>query len=75
MSARIYSRLQALTDAKGVSLREVARDTVGERSFESIRRLAANETSRYSRDLLEKLCDYFDCEISDILVLERNKDA
>lgn len=29
-----------------------------------------NETNRYEGQIIERLCDYFDCEISDLLYFE-----
>jgi putative transcriptional regulator len=65
----VRSNLQALADAKGVSLREVARSIdVG---FESVRRVANDISTSYSRELIEKFCDYFECDHAAIFVTEK----
>lgn len=70
----IHSNLRAIAEARGVSIREIARD-IGYR-FESVRQMHNDEMERYPRDLLAKLCVYFSCGISDLLLLAEieNKD-
>lgn len=65
---RLRSNLKALVDAKGVSLRAISRDI--DYRLESIRAMYNDEMERYPRDLLTKLCVYFRCSISDILVFQ-----
>lgn len=63
----IRSNLKALTDARGVSIRQLAQD-IGYR-FESVRQLYNDEMERYPRDLLAKLCAYFGVTAAEILTL------
>lgn len=73
MTTQIRVNVQALLDARGMSLRQLAKDI--DHDFEGVRRFANNTSTRYSRDLLEKLCDYFECGLTDILIMERIEDA
>lgn len=63
----IRSNLRQLAEARGVSIREIARDT-GYR-FESVRQMYNDEMERYPRDLLAKLCVYFGVTASELLTL------
>lgn len=69
----IRSNLKVLADARGVSVRRLARDI--EYRFESVRTLYNDEMERYPRDLLERLCTYFGCGIDDILIYEIKRKA
>jgi DNA-binding Xre family transcriptional regulator len=61
----IRSKLKPLADARGRSIREIARDI--DYRFESVRMMYNDEMERYPRDLLTKLCDYFECGVGDLL--------
>jgi DNA-binding Xre family transcriptional regulator len=63
----IRSNLRALADTRGVSIREIARDI--DYRFESVRQLYNDEMERYPRDLLAKLCAYFDVSPAELLTL------
>ncbi len=64
----LRSNLKALADARGVSIREIAR-SISYR-FDSVRAMYNDEMERYPRDLLAKLCVYFNVTIADLLVFE-----
>jgi transcriptional regulator with XRE-family HTH domain len=66
----IRSNLRALTESRGVSIREIARDI--DYRFESVRQLYNDEMERYPRDLIAKLCVYFGVTAADILALYDN---
>lgn len=68
----LRSNLKSLADARGVSIRELARDI--DYRFESVRQLYNDEMERYPRDLLAKLCDYFGVTVAELLVFEKEKD-
>ncbi|OMP68328.1 helix-turn-helix domain-containing protein [Domibacillus epiphyticus] len=55
----------------GISLRKIAEDI--NESRETVRKLANNEIERLPRSLIVKLCDYFDCEVSDLFKLTENE--
>jgi DNA-binding Xre family transcriptional regulator len=63
----IRSNLRALAEARGVSIREIARDI--DYRFESVRIMYNDEMERYPRDLLAKLCVYFGVTAAELLVL------
>lgn len=63
----IRSNLRSLADKRGVKIRELAREI--DYRYESVRSLYNDEMERYPRDLITKLCVYFDCEIGDLLYL------
>jgi len=54
-------------DGKRVTLRGLARDL--EISTYTIYALADNKLNEYPRDVLEKICNYFECEVGDLLVM------
>ncbi|MCG7406803.1 helix-turn-helix transcriptional regulator [Paenibacillus sp. ACRRX] len=64
---RIKSNLKPLADARGLSVRQIARDI--DYRFESVRQLYNDESRQFPRDLLDKVCNYFHCDISELLVL------
>jgi transcriptional regulator with XRE-family HTH domain len=66
----IRSNLRALAEARGVSIREIARDI--DYRFESVRQLYNDEMERYPRDLIAKLCVYFGVTAAELLVLSDN---
>ncbi|WP_433943627.1 helix-turn-helix domain-containing protein [Paenibacillus sp. SN-8-1] len=65
----VRSNLRTLADARGLSIREIARDI--DYRFESVRSMYNDDTERYPRDLLTKLCVYFDVEIGELLTLQK----
>jgi transcriptional regulator with XRE-family HTH domain len=67
----VRSNLRALAEARGVSIREIARDI--DYRFESVRALYNDETERYPRDLLAKLCGYFGVGIGELLIAEESE--
>ncbi|WP_028559792.1 helix-turn-helix domain-containing protein [Paenibacillus pinihumi] len=63
---QIRSNLRQLAESRGVSVREIARAI--DYRFESVRKMYNNEMERYPRDLLEKLCGYFNVTPAELLV-------
>ncbi|MCR8938782.1 helix-turn-helix transcriptional regulator [Brevibacillus laterosporus] len=64
----LRSNLKALADARGVSIREISRDI--NYRFESVRQLYNDEMERFPRELLARLCVYFNVSLSELLTLE-----
>ena len=56
---------------KRISLRGLARDL--EISTYTIYALANNELEEFPRGVIEKLCNYFGCEVGDLLVMREEK--
>ncbi|KZE79339.1 hypothetical protein AV654_17880 [Paenibacillus elgii] len=70
---KIHSNLKNLIDAKGVSIRQVARDI--DYRFDSVRLMYNDEMKQFPRELLEKLCTYFDVGIADLLRYEDEQEG
>jgi DNA-binding Xre family transcriptional regulator len=68
---RVNSRLKEILDERGISIRKAAADTGIQ--FESLRRLYNNETERFPREMLAKLCTYLNVDIPDLLKLDRQE--
>ncbi|MEV3516667.1 helix-turn-helix transcriptional regulator, partial [Paenibacillus larvae] len=66
----IHSNLKSIADKNGRSIRQIAKDI--DYRFESIRQLYNNESKHYPKELLTKLCNYFNCEIGELLVLKED---
>ncbi|MDE6969433.1 MAG: helix-turn-helix transcriptional regulator [Eubacterium sp.] len=60
--------LNQVLDHKGISQNQMAKDTGI--STSTLRNLNHNRTTRISFDILEKICQYLECGIEDILCLE-----
>lgn len=60
--------LNQMLDSRGISQNQMAKDTGI--STSTLRNLSHNRTTRISFDILEKICQYFNCGIEDILSLE-----
>lgn len=64
---RIQSNLKALLDERNKKIREFAREA--DLPFETVRRLYHDETERYQRDTLAKICQTLNVGIEDVLNL------
>lgn len=63
----IRSNLRSIAESRGLSIREIARDI--DYRFESVRQMYNDEMERYPRDLLAKLCVYFNVTAAELLTL------
>lgn len=70
MIAIIITLNQVLED-KGISQNQLAKDTGI--SVETIRNLKNNKTTRISFDVLERVCNYLECGVEDVMRLERGE--
>lgn len=61
--------LNQILDSKGISQNQMAKDTGI--STSTLRNLNHNRTTRISFDILEKICQYLECGIEDVLSLEK----
>ena len=61
----IKCNLSTLMGAKKVKIADVARDTGLHRN--TITLLYKEEATRIELDTIEKLCDYFDCSVGELL--------
>ncbi len=63
--------LNQVLEKKGVSQNQLAKDTGI--SVEAIRNFKNNKTTRISFDVLEKICNYLDCSVCDVLCPEKSE--
>jgi DNA-binding Xre family transcriptional regulator len=61
----IRSRLKDIIDSRGISIRQVARDT--DSHFETIRRIYNDDMQQYPRDVIDRLCTYLDVGVGELL--------
>ena len=61
--------LSRLLDDKGISQNQMAKDTGI--SVTTLRNLNHNKTTRISLDILEKICIYLNCDVEDVLFVEK----
>lgn len=64
---RILIARKAQDEQRRVTLRSVAADTG--LSYYTILQIADSKLKEYPTDVLAKLCEYFNCEIGDLLYL------
>ena len=62
--------LNQVLEDKGISQNQLAKDTGI--SVETIRNFKNNKTTRISFDVLEKVCNYLNCKIEDVICLEKD---
>jgi DNA-binding Xre family transcriptional regulator len=63
----IHSNLKSIVDERGVSLRQLSHDI--DHRFESVRKMYNDELERFPRDLLAKLCEYFDITPAELFTI------
>ena len=64
----IYMRLPELLSEKGISRAKLCRDLNLQRT--NVNRYYNNHAQRYDCDFLARICEYLDCDISDLLELK-----
>lgn len=67
----LRSKLKDIADARGLSIRQIAKATGCH--FEIVRRIYNDSMERYPRDVIDKLCTYLNVEIGELL--EHQKDT
>ena len=67
----VYMRLPELLEERGISRTKLTYDLNLQRS--NVNRYYKNNAQRYDCQLLARLCEYLECDISDLLEL-REKD-
>lgn len=63
--------LNQVLEDKGISQNQLAKDTGI--SVETIRNFKNNKTSRVSFDVLEKICNYLNCDVENVMCLEKRE--
>jgi putative transcriptional regulator len=74
--AKVRIALKELMEREKKAGRPYTQEDIAERiqvAQGTLSRWVGNRVDRIDLTVLEKLCDYFDCEISDILKLEREE--
>lgn len=66
MAIKVHSNLKAILDERELSVRKVARDI--DYPFESVRILYNDQSERYPRELLSRLCNYLGAPLNQILI-------
>ncbi|WP_182004627.1 helix-turn-helix domain-containing protein [Priestia aryabhattai] len=64
----IRSNLKQLADNKGVSIRQISDEI--EHGFETVRKMYNDNMKQYPKELLNKLCIYFNCNVGDLIKFE-----
>ncbi|GAA0373085.1 helix-turn-helix transcriptional regulator [Paenibacillus motobuensis] len=65
---KLRSNLKALADERNVTIREISRAI--DYRFETVRLMYNDELERYPRDLLMRLCTYFNCGPGELFTVE-----
>ena len=65
-----YFKLGSLLNERKISKTKLCQDT--ETDYKVITRYIAGDLTRLDINVLERLCNYFECDISDIVELKRN---
>lgn len=63
--------LNQVLEEKGISQNQLAKDTGI--SVETIRNFKNNKTTRISFYVLERVCNYLDCGVEDVMCLGKNE--
>lgn len=66
----LRSKLKDIADARGLSIRQIAKDTGCH--FEIVRRIYNDSMERYPRDVIDKLCTYLDVGVGELLEHEKS---
>ena len=65
-----YFKLGNLLDEKKISKNKLSQDT--ETDYKVVTRYINGDLTRLDINILERLCNYLDCDISDIIELKKN---
>jgi DNA-binding Xre family transcriptional regulator len=66
----VRSNLKKLLDERSMSIRKFSADTGLQ--FETLRRMYNDDTKQYNKQMIAKVCEELEIEISDLLILEDN---
>lgn len=61
----IKSNLKQMVDDKSISIRQLSEEI--DHGFETVRKMYNDELKHFPKDLLDKLCNYFECEPGDLI--------
>lgn len=71
MDAKIHCKLSTLMGAKRVTIQEVHNSTGLSRN--TISNLYYDRATRVDYETVSRLCDYFQCEVEDLLICEKKQ--
>ncbi len=69
---RILLAQKATKEKQNIALMDVQRETGI--AWSTLNSWANNHVSRYDSPVIQALCDYFDCQVGDLLVYDRQAD-
>ena len=69
---KLRIRLQELAEKKGISKTKLCKDL--DMEYGNFNKYYRGEFKRIDANLIIKLCDYFQCEISDLLEIQSSRD-
>lgn len=78
MAGRITNRFRILLAEKAtgerhsIAINDVQRETGI--AWSTLNSWANNQVTRYDAQVIKGLCEYFDCQVGDLLVFEREKE-
>lgn len=67
----VYMRLPELLSEKGISRAKLCRDLNLQRT--NVNRYYNNKSQRYDCEFLARICEYLDCDISELLELKEKE--
>ena len=68
----LHIRIQELAEEKGISKTKLCKDL--DMEYGNFNKYYRGEFKRIDANLIIKLCDYFQCEISDLLEIQNSRD-
>lgn len=66
----LKSNLKAMLEQRKISMRELSRRI--DYRFETIRQLCNNNIKQLPVELIERICEELNCDVSDLFVLEKD---
>ncbi len=69
-NGKYYFKLEELLKTRNISINKLMRDT--ETDFKVIKRLTTGDLIRIDIFVLARLCNYFNCQIEDIIEYKNN---
>lgn len=70
---RILLAQKATIEQHGIAINDVQRETGV--AWSTLNAWANNQVTRYDAPVIQALCEYFNCQVGDLLVFERDKET
>jgi putative transcriptional regulator len=68
---RILLAQKATREQRNIALKEVGRETGI--AWSTLNVWANNQVTRYDAPIIRALCEYFDCQVGDLIIIERDE--